>query len=637
MRQILRISLRQSTCWTVLVLLFGAAALSPAAASAARPDEAGGLVADVTDFGAVGDGVTDDTASIQAAIESLAGVGGTVLFPAGTYLVSQASPTASWCLLLRSEIEYLGEGPGTKLLLAPHQPNFTRMMATSGAEISRNIRIRSLHLDGNKAAQDGVCYEQLHAILLSAVEDCRVEDCLIHDFCGDAVMLHSGAFPSTPSQRVVVARNEMWGLGRVGVNLYGASNSCAEFNYIHDSPNNALKMEEDGNPGGPIVYFEGNRFFRNTVRRAGGLALSSSIENKVRDVTIEGNTFDQTEGPAVALSEVEEVVVVGDTIVGARGFGISVRSSRDVAIRDNVLTATVATSSGDAAIVVFSEIFGGTLPPSERLVIERNDLVDNGVTACILRHSVGATVARNRILDNVGDIARFGLGVGSGIDLQVGAECTQVRSNLVERNNGFAALLRLGASGNRFHDNRIRSNGSGGVWQQGDAGPDNELGTPMERGLNCIEANTSFGLRNDRAVALEARSNYWGCAAGPPAAECDAVIGAELEPVLSGCLPVDVAGAPPLHFALSPPAPNPSRGYMSFVLELDRRSEVVVTVYDVAGRHVRTLHHATLVAGGHLLGWDGCDKRGEPTPAGIYLLRARTAHASCARRLVRVE
>lgn len=43
--------------------------------------------ADVKAWGAVGDGVTDDTEAVRAAVESL-GLGGTVLFPLGTYVLS---------------------------------------------------------------------------------------------------------------------------------------------------------------------------------------------------------------------------------------------------------------------------------------------------------------------------------------------------------------------------------------------------------------------------------------------------------------------------------------------------------------------------------------------------------------------
>jgi hypothetical protein len=46
-----------------------------------------GAVANVLDFGAVGNGTTNDTAAIQAAVDSLTPGGGTVYLPSGTYLV----------------------------------------------------------------------------------------------------------------------------------------------------------------------------------------------------------------------------------------------------------------------------------------------------------------------------------------------------------------------------------------------------------------------------------------------------------------------------------------------------------------------------------------------------------------------
>ena len=45
------------------------------------------LVVNVRDKGAKGDGRTDDTDAIQAAIDEVGGTGGTVLVPGGTYMV----------------------------------------------------------------------------------------------------------------------------------------------------------------------------------------------------------------------------------------------------------------------------------------------------------------------------------------------------------------------------------------------------------------------------------------------------------------------------------------------------------------------------------------------------------------------
>lgn len=50
---------------------------------------ADGVPVSVTDFGATGDGVTNDTAAIQAAVASIKGTGATLRIPAGTYLIGE--------------------------------------------------------------------------------------------------------------------------------------------------------------------------------------------------------------------------------------------------------------------------------------------------------------------------------------------------------------------------------------------------------------------------------------------------------------------------------------------------------------------------------------------------------------------
>jgi polygalacturonase len=73
--------------------LLALAAATPAApAHAAVPDAcasppASSLIVNVKDQGAKGDGVTDDTAAIQAAIDAVAGSKGTVLVPDGVYMI----------------------------------------------------------------------------------------------------------------------------------------------------------------------------------------------------------------------------------------------------------------------------------------------------------------------------------------------------------------------------------------------------------------------------------------------------------------------------------------------------------------------------------------------------------------------
>lgn len=59
----------------------------------------------VKDFGAVGDGLTDDTSAIQAAINSFPTGKGTILFPSGSYLVT------STITISQDRINLVGEGP----------------------------------------------------------------------------------------------------------------------------------------------------------------------------------------------------------------------------------------------------------------------------------------------------------------------------------------------------------------------------------------------------------------------------------------------------------------------------------------------------------------------------------------------
>jgi hypothetical protein len=76
-----------------------------------------GAVVNVKDFGATGDGTTNDTVAIQAAIDSLSATGGTVFFPTGEYRIARNIGTNDrWGVkIVNNNISLIGAGNGTKM------------------------------------------------------------------------------------------------------------------------------------------------------------------------------------------------------------------------------------------------------------------------------------------------------------------------------------------------------------------------------------------------------------------------------------------------------------------------------------------------------------------------------------------
>jgi hypothetical protein len=98
-------------------------------------------IVSVKDFGAVGDGVTNDTAAIQAAITALSASGGIVYFPAGTYVISSllTVPDASY-------ISLQGTGYSSQI-----KKNFNGDMVSLGSR----CQMHGLYLNGNGSTYTG--------------------------------------------------------------------------------------------------------------------------------------------------------------------------------------------------------------------------------------------------------------------------------------------------------------------------------------------------------------------------------------------------------------------------------------------------------------------------------------------------
>ena len=128
------------------------------------PAAAVGPVFNVSDYGATGDGVTDDTAAIQATITACgAAGGGTVYVPAGVYLIS------STLTISADNVQMVGASWGAQLMAAAaFAANTPMLYVTAPATGFRyGIKVADLRLFGNSVASlNGIRLDSTYHALL---------------------------------------------------------------------------------------------------------------------------------------------------------------------------------------------------------------------------------------------------------------------------------------------------------------------------------------------------------------------------------------------------------------------------------------------------------------------------------------
>ena len=125
----------------------------------------------VTDYGAKGDGTTDDTASIQEALDS----SDIVLFPKGTYIVSQ--------LNINTNNHLIGEGAETVIKQLADTPQYRHAICINNVE---NVVIEKMCVDGNA---DNNATDFKHSIYILTSENVAVKDCTIINSSGEGIVV----------------------------------------------------------------------------------------------------------------------------------------------------------------------------------------------------------------------------------------------------------------------------------------------------------------------------------------------------------------------------------------------------------------------------------------------------------------
>jgi hypothetical protein len=95
-----------------------------------------------------------------------------------------------------------------------------------------------------------------------------------------------------------------------------------------------------------------------------------------------------------------------------------------------------------------------------------------------------------------------------------------------------------------------------------------------------------------------------------------------------------IGGKNPITFALGQNYPNPFNPNTVIGFTVPESGSVSLMVYDVLGRHVRTLVSQPYQAGLHSVGWDGRDDSGNMVSAGVYVYTIKSGKYTAAKKML---
>ena len=395
----------------------------------------------VKDYGAVGDGVTDDTAAIQAAVNT----GGAVIVPVGTYKVSAK-------ISLVSNVQLLGAG--TAAIFLGTQASGT-MFESDGAT---GWAIDGCHFTGAGTSGTGTVYA---VFVKNATSNIRISRCSF-DTCYMAIGVDSATLPA--SFAVEISGNKF---SNIGLNGLGINSTGADYRIVNNLFYNCGTVATLANIGSAMELRGVQRsLISNNVIRDGQYSSAGAVDairleynteltTQVSGVTVSGNTIQNVSGYGIRVQFALNCDISGNTLVGAAtcqdAIGIlgdtvagTNKTSSNISVAGNTISgwigySGVAVLGSDAAIPVVNCTISG-----------------NAISGCGygVRHFVGQD---NLITGNaIKSSANQGIYHGSGVG-------TLVAANVVDSGSATGVQIAAGSKG-IVSGNSIRSNATYGLF-----------------------------------------------------------------------------------------------------------------------------------------------------------------------------
>lgn len=267
-----------------------------------------GAPANVLDFGAVGNGVTDSTAAFVSALQSGAE---NIYVPSGTYaLASNLSAT------LVSNVVLFGPG---KIVYTGATNNVLPLMTVETSGYS--FTVDGLSFDGADKISSGLRVYNTAAVVLYTLPNCTINACTFYQFrMNVAGIWNQGAFVSGSFQLVTISNNRVRKITRaagtgtpgstgtegIAVTQYNATKFVRECLHYGNSYVDIIGGDLVGSANN--VDYDGFKFFAPDPTNFSGQYAQSSL-------TSYGNTYRNCRGRAIkiqAIGTVSDETIIRD-------------------------------------------------------------------------------------------------------------------------------------------------------------------------------------------------------------------------------------------------------------------------------------------------------------------------------------
>lgn len=279
----------------------------------------------LTDYGALGDGQTDDTQALQKALDSINQAGGGVLdIPTGDYMIkttnatNEAEATIPWQtnqgVKVPSNTTLYFE-KGAKFSVIPNASwNYCLLNLTN----SKNVNILNGELVGDRDKHDTKYTKNFRTttkyqgetgwgILMTGAQNVNIIGNNIHDFWGDGIDLYGDNANPGVNQNIVIKNNTLNHNRRQGISVENVSGLVFDHNLVENTDGTAPRAGMDIEPANfkdpsmriaHDITITNNTFRNNNGSGLMTYGLSTHAEgfsdgpSRISNLTIKNNTFD---------------------------------------------------------------------------------------------------------------------------------------------------------------------------------------------------------------------------------------------------------------------------------------------------------------------------------------------------------